>query len=111
MAKHTDLPGTADGADEKNAGKLGYKIMTGAAAAVGTTVARKALDTGWRATTGRKPPEKPEHPDVRWGEAAAWAVGSAAIAALFKLLAQRRIAATWRRASGELPPGLDQPHK
>lgn len=112
MAKHTqttDEP--ADGASEKNAGKLGYKILASVGAAAGTTVARKVLDTGWKTATGKKPPEKPEHPDVRWSEAATWAVASAVVVALGKLMAQRRIAATWRRASGELPPGLEQTRK
>jgi hypothetical protein len=111
MAKHTDTTDDTADASEKNAGKLGYKILASVGAAAGTTVARKALDTGWKATTGRKPPEQPEHPDVRWSEAATWAVASAVVVALGKLLTQRRIAATWRRASGELPPGLDHPRK
>lgn len=109
MAKHTE-PSTVPSADaptDKNAGKLGYKIIAGLSAAVGTTVARKALEGGWKTATGKKPPENPEHPDVKWAEAATWATASAAIVALGKLLAQRRVAATWRRASGELPPGMD----
>jgi hypothetical protein len=108
MAKH-ETPTAADAASEDSdnqPGKLGYKIMAGAGAAVGGSVARKALDTTWKKATGKEPPVNPEHPDVKWSEAVAWAVGSAAIVALVKLLAQRRVAATWRRASGELPPGL-----
>jgi hypothetical protein len=113
MAKRGDTKDEAadTGPSDKNAGKLGYKILAGASAAVGTTVARKALEGGWKTATGKEPPANPEHPDVKWGEAATWAVASAAIVALGKLMAQRRVAATWRRASGELPPGLDAPAK
>jgi hypothetical protein len=109
MAKRGDTNDeVADtGKSDKNAGKIGYKILAGVSAAVGTTVARKALEGGWKTATGKKPPENPEHPDVKWTEAATWAAASAAIVALGKLLAQRRVAATWRRASGELPPGMD----
>lgn len=109
MAKRGDTNGQAAdaGNSDTNAGKLGYKILAGASAAVGTTVARKALEGGWKTATGKKPPDKPEHPDVKWAEAATWAAASAAIVALGKLVAQRRVAATWRRASGELPPGMD----
>jgi hypothetical protein len=109
MAKHSDAAAAAphDDSSDKNAGKLGYKILAGVSAAIGTTVARKALEGGWKTATGKKPPENPEHPDVKWSEAATWAAASAAIVALGKLLAQRRVAATWRRASGELPPGMD----
>jgi hypothetical protein len=109
MAKHSDP--ADETADDKNAGKLGYKILASVGAAAGTTVARKALDTGWRTATGKKPPENPEHPDVRWSEAVTWAIASGVVVALGKLLTQRRIAATWRRASGELPPGLDNPRR
>jgi hypothetical protein len=108
MAKNSD---PADDQPDENAGKLGYKILATVGGVAGTTVARKAVDTGWRAATGRKPPENPEHPDVRWSEAATWAVVSGVVVALSKLLAKRRIAATWRRASGELPPGLEHPRK
>jgi hypothetical protein len=107
MAKHKQATTVEpDESADKGAGKLGYKVLAGVGAAVGGTVARKALDTGWRTATGKEPPTNPEHPDVKWAEAVTWAVASAAIVALVRLLAQRRIAATWRRASGELPPGL-----
>jgi hypothetical protein len=111
MAKRSDPVEDKTEDTDKDAGKLGYKILTGVGAAAGMAVARKALDTGWKAATGRKPPENPEHPDVRWSEAATWAVASGVVVALGKLLAQRRIAATWRRASGELPPGLEHTRK
>jgi Protein of unknown function (DUF4235) len=97
--------------DEKNVGKVGYKILAAIGATAGTSVARKALNIGWKSATGKEPPANPEHPDVRWGEAASWAAASAAVVALGKLLAQRRVAATWQRASGVLPPGLDETTK
>jgi len=93
----------------KNPGKLGYKIFAGIGTAFGTAVARRALTIGWKQATGKEPPTNPEHPDVRWAEAASWVVASAAVVAAAKLMAQRRVAATWRRASGTLPPGLDEP--
>ncbi|MBV9485415.1 MAG: DUF4235 domain-containing protein, partial [Frankiaceae bacterium] len=82
MAKR-DKPGVAtvpptDDDSEKNAGKLGYKVLAGASAAIGTTVARKAIDTTWRKATGKEPPTNPEHPDIKWAEAATWAAASAA---------------------------------
>jgi hypothetical protein len=109
MAKRKDtrLDPTEPAPDAKP-GKVGYKILAGLGAAVSTAVGQKALDRGWKTATGKEPPTNPEHPDVRWGEAATWAVASASIVALAKLLAQRRVAATWRRASGELPPGLEK---
>jgi hypothetical protein len=101
-------PGT-DTAHDAGSGKLGYKVLASLGATAGTTLARKAVTATWKRATGKPPPDNPEHPDVRWGEAAAWAAVSAAAIALAKLVAQRRVAATWQRASGVLPPGLDEP--
>jgi hypothetical protein len=96
-----------ESAPDQNVGKLGYKILAGLGATVGAAVARKALSTGWKTATGKEPPAKPEHPDVKWAEGATWAAVSAAAVAVARLLAQRRVAATWQRASGTMPPGLD----
>jgi hypothetical protein len=112
MAKHSKQgeaasESSSESGSEKPPGKLGYKVLAGAGAAVGTTVANKALEGTWKKVTGKEPPTNPENPDVRWREAAVWAGASAAIVAIARLVAQRRVAATWRRASGELPPGVD----
>jgi Protein of unknown function (DUF4235) len=111
MAKRSDkqIDPPIEAAPDKNSGKVGYKILASLGATAGTTVARRAVTATWKKATGKAPPESPEHPDVRWGEAATWAAVSAAVVAVAKLMAQRRVAATWRRASGVLPPGLDDP--
>lgn len=69
-------------------------------------VARKALDTGWRAATGKTPPENPADPDTAFGEAVAWAVVTGAAVAMARMLAQRRAAGYYARSTGHLPPGL-----
>jgi hypothetical protein len=93
---------------DNDEGKLGYKILAMAAALLGATLARKILTVGWKAATGKEPPANPEDPNVTWGEAASWAVTSGVIVGLVKLIAQRQVAATWHRASGQLPPGLEE---
>jgi hypothetical protein len=70
------------------------------------TLAKKALDTGWRAATGKHPPENPADPDVQMGEAIAWAIVSGTFVALARMLAQRRAANYYRRSAGRLPPQL-----
>jgi Protein of unknown function (DUF4235) len=107
--KDKEVSETARPDRDQNAGKVGYKIFAALGAAIGATVARKAVTMTWTRATGKEPPLNPENPDVRWGEAVSWAIASAAAIAAAKLLAQRRIAATWQRASGVLPPGLDEP--
>jgi hypothetical protein len=71
-------------------------------------LAKKALDTGWRAATGKHPPVNPADPDVRMGEAVAWAVVSGTFVALARMLAQRRAAIYFQRSAGHLPPQLEK---
>jgi hypothetical protein len=97
---------SAEAAATDTSGKLGHKVLSGLGAAVMATVARKALTSGWKTATGNEPPSDPANPDVKWREAAGWAAASAAVVAVARLVAQRRVAATWRRASGVLPPGM-----
>ncbi|GAA3651184.1 hypothetical protein GCM10022237_08710 [Nocardioides ginsengisoli] len=69
-------------------------------------VAKKGLDTGWRAATGKQPPANPADPDVDVWEAVAWAAASGTLVALAKMLAQRRAAGYYLKSTGQLPPGL-----
>ena len=82
-----------------------FSLVSALAAAA---VAKKALDTGWRAATGKHPPENPADPDVQMGEAIAWAVASGTFVALARMLAQRRAADYYRRSAGRLPPQLEK---
>jgi hypothetical protein len=72
------------------------------------TLAKKALDTGWKAATGKQPPVNPADPDVRMVEAVAWAAVSGTFVALARMLAQRRAADYYRRSAGHLPPQLQK---
>jgi hypothetical protein len=82
-----------------------FSLVTALGAAA---VAKKAIDTGWRAATGKHPPENPADPDVQMSEAIAWAVVSGTFVALARMLAQRRAADYFRRSAGHLPPQLQK---
>jgi len=82
-----------------------FSLVSALAAA---TVAKKAIDTGWRAATGKHPPENPADPDVGMGEAVTWAVVSGTFVAVARMLAQRRAANYYRRSAGHLPPQLQK---
>jgi hypothetical protein len=71
-------------------------------------IAKKVLDSGWRAATGKHPPENPADPDVQMGEAIAWAVVSGTIVAVARMLAQRRAAGYYKKSAGHLPPQLQK---
>ena len=98
-----------DGKDGSGkSGGAGYKVLALLASLLGAMVARKTLTLGWRAVTGNEPPANPEHPEVTWPEAATWAVVSGAFVGLARLIAQKRVATTWHRATGSLPADLEK---
>ncbi len=82
-----------------------FSLISALAAAA---VAKKALDAGWKAATGKHPPENPADPDVKMGEAVAWAVVSGTFVALARMLAQRRAAGYYEKSAGHLPPQLQK---
>jgi Protein of unknown function (DUF4235) len=93
----------ADGGSSKLWTVFSLVSALGAAA-----VAKKALNSGWRAATGKQPPENPADPDVRMGEAVAWAMVSGTFVALARMLAQRRAAGYYQKSAGHLPPQLQK---
>jgi hypothetical protein len=94
--------------DDGQSGKTGYKIMALVASLVGAMVARKTLTLGWKLVSGKEPPANPEHPEVTWGEAVSWAIISGAVVGLARMVAQKRVASSWHRSTGTLPPGLEE---
>ncbi|MGN0065472.1 MAG: DUF4235 domain-containing protein [Nocardioides sp.] len=92
-------------------GSNNSKLWTGfslVAALGAATVARKVLDTTWRATTGKTPPANPADPDVELWEAVAWAAVSGTLIALARMLATRRAAQYYQRSTGHLPAQLQK---
>jgi hypothetical protein len=88
----------------------GSKVWTlfGLAATIGATmVARKAMTTTWKLSTGKPPPSNPEHPDVSIAEATAWAVASGIAVGVARMLATRKAADYYRRSTGHLPANLE----
>jgi hypothetical protein len=88
----------------------GSKIWTvyGLAATTGAAIlARKALNTFWKISTGKTPPKNPEHPDVSIGEAVAWAAASGVAVGLARMAASRKAASYYRRSTGHLPKNLE----
>ena len=83
-----------------------WSVMSLAAGIGAATVARKVLNTSWRAAAGKNPPENPADPDVSIAEAMVWASVTGAAIALARMLAQRRAAHYYARSTGHNPPGL-----
>ncbi len=90
-----------------SAGKVVYKVLGIGSGLVAAKLARSALDKGWARTRGGEPPRNPAVPGTTWGEAIAWAVASGVAVAVARLLATKGVASTWAKATGQLPPGVE----
>lgn len=97
-----------DDGNGNDSGKTVYKLLALGASVLGAMAARKSLTFVWKALSGKEPPANPEHPEVTWGEAASWALVSGAAVGLARMVAQKRVASTWHRSTGSLPPGLEK---
>lgn len=83
-----------------------WSVFSLASALGAAAVARKGLDKGWQAATGKKPPENPADPDIEIWEAVLWAMITGAIVAVARMFAQRKAAGYYRKSTGQLPAQL-----
>ena len=81
-----------------------WSMFSLGSAILGASVAKKALDSSWRAATGKKPPANPADPEVDVKEAVTWAVTSATVVGVAKVLATRKAASYYARSTGVNPP-------
>lgn len=87
--------------------KFAWKLAgMGSAIAAGIAM-RKALTTGWEKARHQQPPMNPANPGTSWGEALAWTMALGAGVGVARMLASRAAAAGWQKATGTLPPGLE----
>lgn len=83
-----------------------WTIFSLGAALGAAAVAKKGLNTSWKAATGKNPPANPADPDVDLWEAVAWAAVSGTIIGLARMLATRKAAGYYTKSTGHLPPDL-----
>lgn len=88
-----------------------WSVLSLGAALGAAAMAKKGLNTGWKAATGKNPPENPADPDVEIWEAVAWAVVSGVAVGVARMLAQRRAASYYVRSTGRLPGQLSRDGK
>ena len=84
--------------------KLKWKAIEVAAGMLGAAVAEKAVEKGWSAASGKKPPATPGVKGVRWKQAILWAGATGMVLAVGRLLATGAASAGWRKATGRKPP-------
>ncbi|WP_248581998.1 DUF4235 domain-containing protein [Nocardioides sp. InS609-2] len=83
-----------------------WSVFSLVAALGAAAVAKKTLNTSWRAATGKNPPANPADPDVDLWEAVAWAAVSGTAIAIARMLATRKAANYYAKSTGHLPPDL-----
>jgi hypothetical protein len=83
-----------------------YSAFSLVAALGAAALAKKGLNSSWRAATGKNPPANPADPDVSIGEAVLWAAVSGTLIGVARMLAARRAAHYYARSTGHLPPQL-----
>ncbi|CUR54775.1 conserved exported hypothetical protein [metagenome] len=85
-----------------------WSIFSLASALLAAAVAKKAVTSTWKVTTGKQPPANPADPDVDLWEAVAWAAFSGTLVALARMLATRKAATYYAKSTGKLPPDLQK---
>jgi hypothetical protein len=85
-----------------------WTLVATAAAIAGAVATRGALKSAWRTVRHEEPPENPADPATAWHEAILWTSALAVGAGLGRLFMKRLATSGWRRATGELPPGLQR---
>jgi hypothetical protein len=85
-----------------------WTVFSLVAALAAAAIAKKTLNSSWRAATGKNPPENPADPDVDVWEAVLWATVSGTLVALARMFAQRKAATYYVKSKGELPPQLQK---
>lgn len=89
-------------------GKLGWKVAATGSSLLAARLTAKAVTGGWRTVKRTDPPANPAAPSTGWGEAIGWAAASGVAIAIARLFARRGAAGVWRKATGHLPPGLEE---
>lgn len=82
-----------------------WLVSTGAAL-LASNLAKSLMEHGYKAATGRRPPQNPASPRVAWRSAFGWALVAGVLVSMSELLAERGAAAGWRKVTGKYPRSL-----
>lgn len=88
--------------------KTVWKLAATGAAVVASIAVRNALMAAWRTVMKNEPPNNPADPATNWGEAIAWTAATGLVVGVARMVASRGAAAGWQKATGNLPPGLQE---
>jgi hypothetical protein len=90
------------------AGKIGIKLISIAIGIPVSIATRKLIESAWHAARPEDPPRRPHEQGVRWVDAVAWGVVSAAGVVVADLVTRRGAEVTYRAITGNEPPPAKQ---
>jgi hypothetical protein len=88
--------------------KIAWKVTAIGSGVLAGVIVKKAVIAGWKAAKKQDPPANPAAPGTSWTDALPWTIATAVGAAVARLVAERGAAAGWAKATGHLPPGLEE---
>ena len=88
--------------------KTAWKIAATSAGVIAGVLARKVIVSGWVAAKKSNPPTNPAARGTQWSEALAWTIATSIGVGIARLVATRGAAGAWEKATGALPPGLEE---
>ena len=88
--------------------KTAWKVAATGAGVLAGVITRKAIVAGWVAAKGTNPPTNPAARSTQWSEAIIWTVATSIGVGIARLVATRGAAGAWEKATGALPPGLQE---
>jgi len=92
----------------QTAEKTAWKIAATASGVLAGVLVRKALMAGWKAARHTDPPTNPASRTTQWSEALSWTLATSIGVGIARLIATRGVAGAWEKATGALPPGLEE---
>lgn len=92
----------------QTAQRTAWKIAATGAGVIAGVLARKAIIAGWKAAKHTDPPTNPAARETQWTEALLWTMATGIGVGVARLVATRGVAAGWVKATGKLPPGLQE---
>lgn len=90
-----------------SAERTAWKVVGTGSAIVAGLMVRKVVIGVWTKTRHSDPPSNPAARGTSWGDALGWTVATGIAVAVARLVATRGAAAVWEKATGNLPPGLE----
>ena len=84
--------------------KLAWSGVAAGSALLAGAAVRAATQQAWKLVEDDDVPDDAARHELPWGQALAWAIGTGALAAAARLLAERGAATAWTRVTGKRPP-------